>query len=99
MPGVTGRRLKVGVFVPTWTTGSGLPHWTTAGRDDLAPWAGVLATARAAEDAGLDSIWACDHMLMDEDWTAPDPPDLKAAGGASGCLDAWAVMAALAAAT
>lgn len=87
------------MFVPTWTTGSGLPHWMTAGRADTVAWADVLDTARAAEDAGLDSVWACDHMLMDDDWSAPDPPDLKPAAGASGCLDAWAVMAALAAST
>ncbi len=87
------------MFVPTWTEGSALPAWTTGGFDGRPTWADVLRTATLAEEAGLDSVWVCDHMLMDDDWDAPDPPVLQPAAGATGCLDAWAVLAALAATT
>lgn len=93
---MSARRLKVGVFVPTWSEGSGLPTWTTAAFGGSPRWADIIGTALLAEQAGLDSVWVCDHMLMDDDWAAPDPPELRPAAGASGCWDAWAVMAALA---
>jgi alkanesulfonate monooxygenase SsuD/methylene tetrahydromethanopterin reductase-like flavin-dependent oxidoreductase (luciferase family) len=95
----SGRRLRVGLFVPTWTTGSGLPEWTTAGFGSDPTWADVLETARLAEDAGVDSLWVCDHMLMDDDWGAPDDGVLRPPDGATGCRDAWAVLAALGVAT
>jgi len=93
---MSARAFKVGVFVPTWIAGSGLPHWTTTELDGRPRWSDILRTAELADDAGLDSVWVCDHMLMDGDWSAPDPPELAPAAGASGCWDAWAVMAALA---
>ena len=59
----------------------------------------MLATARAAEDAGFDSVWVCDHMLMDDDWEQPDDAILRSPDGASGCWDAWAMLAAIGAST
>ena len=41
--------MKVGVHVPQWGS--------DAGRD------GVLSVARAAEEAGLDSVWVADHVV------------------------------------
>jgi alkanesulfonate monooxygenase SsuD/methylene tetrahydromethanopterin reductase-like flavin-dependent oxidoreductase (luciferase family) len=96
---VSGRRLKVGVFVPTWTEGSGLPRWTTAELGPVPSWPDVVATAALADEAGLDSVWVCDHMLMDDDWEEPEDGILRPPGGASGCRDAWAVLAALGVAT
>lgn len=90
------RAMQVGVMIPSWTAGSGLPHWTTAAVGGRPGWADMLAMAVATEDAGLDSVWVPDHMLMDDDWVAPDPPDLAPAAGASGSWDAWAVLAAIA---
>lgn len=47
-------------------------------------WPDLLAACRAAEDAGWDSLWIDDHLLVDEgDWT-----DAK--------LEGWAILAALA---
>ncbi len=96
---VSRRRLRVGLFVPTWTEGSGLPAWTTGGLGTSPTWSDVLETARLAEDAGVDSLWVCDHMLMDDDWEAPEDQVLRPTAGASGCRDAWAVLAALGVAT
>src|ERR671936_2329124 len=48
-------------------------------------WPEYLALARAAEDAGFDSIWVGDHLLYRE-------PD-------RGPWEAWTLLAALAAAT
>lgn len=92
------RPMAVGLFVPTFTRGSGLPGWTTIGADPPR-WTDILQTARVAEAAGLDSVWVCDHMLMDDDWEAPGDGLLRPASGASGCWDAWAVLSALAATT
>jgi F420-dependent oxidoreductase-like protein len=47
-------------------------------------WPDVLAAARAAEDAGWDSLWIDDHLLADEG----DPHDAK--------LEGWTTLAALA---
>ena len=95
----TRRGLRVGLFVPTWTEGSGMPAWTTAGLGAVPTWRDVVDTARLAEDAGVDSLWVCDHMLMDDDWEAPEDGVLRPTHGASGCRDAWAVLAALGMAT
>ncbi len=96
---VTARPLKVGVFVPTWTEGSALPAWTTAETGGQTRWSDIIATAELAEASGLDSVWVCDHMLLDDDWEVPDPPELRPTTGATGCWDAWGVLAALAART
>ena len=96
---VTARPLKVGVFVPTWTEGSALPAWTTAETGGRTRWSDIVATAELAEASGLDSVWVCDHMLLDDDWEVPDPPELRPTTGATGCWDAWGVLAALAART
>jgi probable F420-dependent oxidoreductase len=50
---------------------------------------GVVAQARAVEDAGLDSIWVCDHLLS-------HPSDEEPA---EGILEAWTLLAGLAART
>ena len=47
-------------------------------------WPDLLAAARAAEDAGWDSLWIDDHLLADEG----DPRDPK--------LEGWTTLAALA---
>jgi FMNH2-dependent dimethyl sulfone monooxygenase len=51
-------------------------------------WAEVLGFARNLEEAGLDSIWVYDHLLN-------HPGD----GSREGVLEAWTLLAALAAAT
>jgi alkanesulfonate monooxygenase SsuD/methylene tetrahydromethanopterin reductase-like flavin-dependent oxidoreductase (luciferase family) len=93
------RPLRVGLFLPTWTPGEGLPAWTSAAYPDGPSWRDILATARLAEDAGFDSLWACDHMLMDEDWDVPDDRVLGPAAVGNGTWDVWAVLAGLASAT
>jgi alkanesulfonate monooxygenase SsuD/methylene tetrahydromethanopterin reductase-like flavin-dependent oxidoreductase (luciferase family) len=50
-------------------------------------YADIRSVARAAEDAGLDSIWSYDHLLFRDE------------GGDSGIHECWTVMAALAEAT
>src|SRR3954451_12027053 len=52
------------------------------------PWPELLSMARAAEDAGFDSIWVGDHLLYD----LPE-------GAARGPWEAWTSLAALAVAT
>ena len=71
------RPLKVGLFLTPWIEGSD-------GR--VARWSDVLERARFAEQAGFDSIWVSDHLLMQpegSDWI----------GGWEG----WSQIAALAA--
>jgi probable F420-dependent oxidoreductase len=51
-------------------------------------WSEYLAMARAAEDAGFDSIWLGDHLLYRDDGRTERGP-----------WEAWALLAALAAAT
>jgi alkanesulfonate monooxygenase SsuD/methylene tetrahydromethanopterin reductase-like flavin-dependent oxidoreductase (luciferase family) len=99
MDATAARQLRVGLFLPTWTSGEGLPAWTSAGYPDGPRWTDILATAQLAEQAGFDSLWACDHMLMDDDWVAPDDGVLGPAADGMGTWDAWAILAGLAAAT
>jgi alkanesulfonate monooxygenase SsuD/methylene tetrahydromethanopterin reductase-like flavin-dependent oxidoreductase (luciferase family) len=70
--------VKIGVTLP-------MSEGDDAGA--MPSYADIRSVARAAEDAGLDSIWGYDHLLFrdgDED---------------SGIYEAWTVMAALADAT
>ena len=90
---------RIGLCLPIWTAGDGLPAWTGFPGDGIPRWADVLGTARLAEQAGFDSLWVPDHMLMDDDWGAPDDGALQGTARASGSWDAWAVLAGLAAAT
>src|SRR5690349_17989828 len=74
----SGRRpLKVGLFVDA--VGMTTPDGRTP------RWSDILAFARAAEDAGFDSLWVPDHLL------APPPRE--------GVWECWSVLSALAAAT
>jgi alkanesulfonate monooxygenase SsuD/methylene tetrahydromethanopterin reductase-like flavin-dependent oxidoreductase (luciferase family) len=64
-----------------------LPMSQDDGPSPLPSYADIRSVARAAEDAGLDSIWGYDHLVFrDED-------------GDSGIHECWTVMAALAEAT
>ena len=49
------RPLKVGLYIPN---GDGYMSGT------INRWSDVLAMAKAAEDAGFDSIWVADHMIF-----------------------------------
>jgi alkanesulfonate monooxygenase SsuD/methylene tetrahydromethanopterin reductase-like flavin-dependent oxidoreductase (luciferase family) len=51
-------------------------------------WPDVLALARYAESAGLDSLWLCDHLVS-------EPPDRQP----EGVLEGWTILSALAAST
>jgi alkanesulfonate monooxygenase SsuD/methylene tetrahydromethanopterin reductase-like flavin-dependent oxidoreductase (luciferase family) len=68
--------MKVGLAVPTWSGAGG-------GRD--LSWDELVSGAQAAEDAGLDSLWVGDTLLVF---------DLDA-----GLHECWTTIAALAAAT
>jgi probable F420-dependent oxidoreductase len=72
------RSLKVGLFLPSGETmlDGGTAHW-----------ADIQAMARLAEDAGFDSLWFPDHLLMER-------PD-----GTGGVRDCWSLLAAVAAVT
>src|SRR5690349_12946253 len=72
------RPLKVGLF---------LPVGETMFDGDLARWADILAMARLAEEAGFDSLWVADHLLVRF-------PTMT--GGAWEC---WTLLSALAATT
>ncbi len=67
-------RLTLGIFLPSWEDQNGAaPSWSQ-----------VCALARRAEEAGLDTLWLPDHLLLTPQW---------------GARDAWTLLAALAAAT
>ena len=65
-----------------------LPMSRSDGPGRMPGWPDVLALARHAESAGLDSVWVCDHLLSEP---ADQPPE--------GVLEAWTVLSALAAST
>jgi alkanesulfonate monooxygenase SsuD/methylene tetrahydromethanopterin reductase-like flavin-dependent oxidoreductase (luciferase family) len=65
-----------------------LPMAESDGPGRVPTWAEVLNFARTLEDGGLDSIWVYDHLLN-------HPGD----GSTEGVLEAWTLLAALAAAT
>jgi alkanesulfonate monooxygenase SsuD/methylene tetrahydromethanopterin reductase-like flavin-dependent oxidoreductase (luciferase family) len=71
------RPLKVGLFLTPWIEGrdGGVPRWTD-----------VLERARLAEQAGFDSLWVSDHLLI-----RPE------GGSAIGGWEGWSQIAALAA--
>ena len=88
------RPLKVGLLLPN---GEGEFDGRTAG------WADFRAFARRAEDAGFDSLWTVDHLLVRPAAVAaqfglPVSPDL-AAEPPQGFRDCWTLLAALAAVT
>src|SRR5919202_1739305 len=47
----SGRQLKLGLVLPTWTTTS-------------LRWSEVLDIAREAAAVGFDALWATDHLLL-----------------------------------
>jgi alkanesulfonate monooxygenase SsuD/methylene tetrahydromethanopterin reductase-like flavin-dependent oxidoreductase (luciferase family) len=70
--------VKIGITLPMAQDDAATP---------MPSYAEIRAVARAAEDAGLDSVWGYDHLLFrDED-------------GDSGIHECWTVMAAVAEAT
>jgi alkanesulfonate monooxygenase SsuD/methylene tetrahydromethanopterin reductase-like flavin-dependent oxidoreductase (luciferase family) len=99
----TGRQMAVGLMLPIWTRGSGLPDWTLDPDREAIRWPSLLRLAKLAEGVGFDALWVPDHVLMDEAW---GPPDGDPAGEAqataepaSGAWDCWSILAALAATT
>lgn len=64
-----------------------LPMAQDDGAESMPSYADIRSVARAAEDAGLDSIWGYDHLLFRDD------------DGDSGIHECWTVMAAIAEAT
>ncbi len=79
--------MKVGVHVPQWG-----PDATRAG---------VLSVARAADEAGLDSIWVADHVVypVRSESTYPYRDDGSPFEAEDGFLDAIATLGAIAGAT
>ena len=65
-----------------------LPIAERRGRADIPRWRDVLEMARVAEDAGFDSVWVEDHLLLRPEGEQPQ-----------GAWDGWSILAALAAAT
>ena len=86
------RPLKVGLVVPTWCS-----------PPDRLRWADILDLAREAENAGFDSLWASDHLLLE----STNAELRRRAGGEvppgaeelpEGYFEAFSALAALAAA-
>jgi probable F420-dependent oxidoreductase len=76
-----GRPLKVGLHLPQ----------TEGMMDGETPrWHDILAMARLAEEAGFDSLWVMDHLLMRHPGRENDP---------IGVWEGWSLLAALAATT
>jgi alkanesulfonate monooxygenase SsuD/methylene tetrahydromethanopterin reductase-like flavin-dependent oxidoreductase (luciferase family) len=70
----TSERVTLGVFLPGWEDQYGAaPSWSQ-----------ICALARRAEEAGLETLWLPDHMLLTPRW---------------GGREAWTLLAALAAST
>ncbi len=65
-----------------------VPMSSSDGLGRVPTWPSLLAYARHAEEVGADSLWVCDHFLS-------EPPG----GSPEGILEAWTVVAALAAST
>ena len=73
------RSFKIGLIVPVFEGGF-------AG--ETARWPDLVAFARLAEDAGFDSLWIPDHLLMRDD-----------EGSTSGMWESWSLLSGLAAVT
>lgn len=73
------RLLKVGILLP-------VAEYRLDGRTPR--WSDLLAMARLAEDAGFDSVWVVDHLLL----RAPGQPT-------EGVWECWSLVSALAAST
>jgi probable F420-dependent oxidoreductase len=74
-------RMRLGLALPQY-------DYSVAGESPL-PWARVVEWARAAEEAGFDSLWLSDHLFLDVAKYG-GPPDRE------GCLDPIVAIAALA---
>ncbi|QBD77185.1 LLM class flavin-dependent oxidoreductase [Ktedonosporobacter rubrisoli] len=73
------RPLKVGLILPSWTDGM----------DGKTPrWADILTLARQAEDAGFDSLWVTDDLILRME-----------NGEMLGMWECWSLLAGLAAET
>lgn len=70
--------MKVGLMLP-------IGEQEKSGR--VLPWSELREQVLAAEESGLDSIWAADHLLFRED------------GASSGIHECWTILAAVAAIT
>ena len=79
METIPQRPLKVGILLP-------VAEYRFAGRTPR--WSDLLAIARVAEDAGFDSLWVVDHLLV----RAPGQPP-------EGVWECWSLVSALAAST
>ena len=79
--------MKVGIHIPQWG-----PDATREG---------VLSVARAAEDAGLDSVWVADHVVfpLRSESTYPYGHDGAPFAPEDGFLEAFTTLAAIAGAT
>lgn len=78
--------MRVGVHLPQWGPG--------------ARRAGVVAVARAAEEAGLDSLWVADHVVIPVEGSADYPyQDKTPFGPGDGFLEAFTLLAVVAGAT
>jgi len=105
MASASARPLKVGLILPHWTAlPPDTPHWFATELPRAAPgWLDLLALARQAEAAGLDSLWLVDHLLIryaavEEQYGRPPPPALVATAPV-GVWECWSLLAALAAVT
>jgi probable F420-dependent oxidoreductase len=79
MDATRSRPLKIGLMLPD-------TEREMAG--GTARWADLLAMARAAEDAGFDSLWVSDHLIFRFEDKAPQ-----------GVWECWSLLSALAAVT
>jgi alkanesulfonate monooxygenase SsuD/methylene tetrahydromethanopterin reductase-like flavin-dependent oxidoreductase (luciferase family) len=56
----------IGLILPTFVQDT-VPSWAGPSGADPNPAAALASTARAAEEAGADALWACDHLF----WHGP----------------------------
>lgn len=97
------RPMKVGLVLPTWEAlPQGTPYWLESDLPAPIPrWTDILAFARQAEEAGFDSLWLLDHMLVKPEEVArqENQPTEGLSGTVSGVWEMWSLLAALAATT
>lgn len=95
--------VEVGLMIPTWTDGSGLPHWTNGRGEAGVRWSTIVSNARLAEAVGFTSLWVPDHFVMDDDWDRPPdretPAAVDPADPPTYAWEAWSILAGLAVAT